>query len=102
MPNFDKIFKSPKLKEELIVERTGMNRSMLQNFEEFVLDSLRNCNSFFDVCTHIKYLVAKEYQGVWQCIVYKKFFANLIVEHSKSKYVLFSISDLRIFIFGSD
>jgi hypothetical protein len=102
MPNFEKIFKSPKLKQELIVEKTGMDRLMLQSFEEIVLDSLRNCNSFFDVCTHIKYLVAKKYQGVWQCIVYKKFFANLIIEHSKCKYVLFSISDLRIIIFESD
>ncbi len=102
MPNFDKIFKSPKLEEELIIERTGLDKLMLQSLEEFVLDSLRNCNSLFEVCTHIKYLVAKKYRGIWQCVVYKKFFANLIIEHNKWKYVLFSISDLRIFIFETD
>jgi hypothetical protein len=101
MPNFDKIFKSSKL-EELIIERTGMHRLMLRNLKEFVLDSLRNCNSLLEVCTHIKYLVAKRDGGIWQCVVYKNFYANLIIEHNEWKYVLFSISDLRIVIFETD
>ncbi len=102
MPNFDKIFKSPKLKQELIIKRTGMDRLTLQSLKEFVLDSLRNCNSLYEVCRHIKYLVSNKYRGVWQCIVYKKFFANLCIEHNKWKYVLFQISDLRIVIFETD
>ncbi len=74
--------------------------NIIQTIKENAINAIKTRDNFSDVCSKIYDNLIEEFNGVWQCFVYKTSFGAYSINRKyNGKCIKFSISDLTSIIF---
>ncbi len=93
------LLRSGKLKEEIVIEKTDMNDSLIAIAEEITINSIKTTDNLSDFAKTISKEMAKKLDGVWQTFVFRTFLANCYVCPKIGRFINLTISDLNVVMF---